>query len=103
MQVRDIAEQVSTRLGAPVTYAAGAAADKRDYRVDFTKIRTMLPAFVPKWTIARGIDELAADMGRIGLDAADFEGARYVRLVKVRELIDAGRLEPGQLRIVDAA
>ena len=103
VQIRDIAEQVSTRLGAPVTYAVGAAPDNRDYRVDFTKIRSVLPALVPEWTIARGIDELAVDMGRIGLDIDDFEGARYVRLVKVRELIDAGRLEPGQLRIVEAA
>src|SRR3954453_11223743 len=36
VQIRDIAEQVSAQLGAPVTYAAGAAPDKRDYRVDFT-------------------------------------------------------------------
>lgn len=102
VQIRDIAEQVSVRLGAPVTYAAGAAPDKRDYQVDFSKISTVLPSFVPEWTIARGIDELAADMGRIGLDTADFEGARYVRLAKIRELLNSGYLEPGQLRLATA-
>ena len=101
VQIRDIAEQVSTQLGAPVTYAAGAAPDKRDYRVDFSKITTMLPAFIPEWTIARGIRELAADMTRIGLSAADFEGARYVRLAKIRELLDEGHLEPDELRLAE--
>jgi nucleoside-diphosphate-sugar epimerase len=103
VQIRDIAEQTSARLGAPVTYAPGAAPDKRDYQVDFTKIATVLPAFLQEWTIARGIDELAADMARIGLDVADFEGPRYVRLAKIRELLDSGHLEPVGLRLAAAA
>jgi len=102
VQIRDIAEQVSRRLDAPVTYAADAAPDKRDYRVDFTKIGSVLPTFKPEWTIADGIDELAADMSRIGLDSADFEGARYVRLAKISELLAAGRLEPAELRLATA-
>ena len=68
VQIRDIAEQVSAQLGAPVTFAAGAAPDKRDYRVDFTKIKSCFPTFEPEWTVAGGIGELAADMDRIGLD-----------------------------------
>lgn len=86
-----------------MTYAPGAAPDKRDYQVDFTKIATVLPAFLQEWTIARGIDELAADMARIGLDVADFEGPRYVRLAKIRELLDSGHLEPVGLRLAAAA
>ena len=103
VQIRDIAEQVSARLGAPVTYAPGAAPDKRDYQVDFTKIATVHPNFLPEWTIARGVDELAADMARIGLDVADFEGPRDVRLAKIRELLDSGHLEPAGLRLAGAA
>lgn len=103
VQIRDIAEAVSRRLSAPVTYAPGATADKRDYRVDFTKITRELPAFRPEWTIARGIDELSADMARIGLTAADFEGPRFVRLARIRELVDRGALEPGELRLTQAA
>ena len=60
-----------------------AGPDKRDYRVDFTKIRA--PArFQPTWTVADGIDELAGDMRRFGLSAEDFEGPRYVRLARIR-------------------
>ncbi|MGH8825501.1 MAG: NAD-dependent epimerase/dehydratase family protein [Jiangellaceae bacterium] len=93
VQIRDIATLVAAALDAPVTFAAGAGPDKRDYRVDFTKIRRLLPAFTPQWTVADGIDELARDMRRFGLSTEDFEGPRYVRLAKIRELMVAGWLD----------
>jgi nucleoside-diphosphate-sugar epimerase len=93
VQIPDIARLVAEALDAPVTFAAGAGPDKRDYRVDFTKIRRVLPAFEPRWTVVEGIDELARDMHRHGLSAEDFEGSRYVRLAKIRELMVAGRLD----------
>jgi nucleoside-diphosphate-sugar epimerase len=93
VQIRDIATLVADALDAPVTFAPGAGPDKRDYRVDFTKIRTTLPAFEPEWTVADGVEELARDMRQFGLSTEDFEGPRYVRLAKIRELIEAGRLD----------
>jgi nucleoside-diphosphate-sugar epimerase len=100
VQIRDIANMVSEALEAPVTFAAGAGPDKRDYRVDFTKINRLLPAFVPEWTIRAGIDELAADMRAYGLTGADFDGPRYVRLQKIRELLASGRLDD-ELRMLE--
>lgn len=93
VQIRDVAEAVSEIVGAPVTYAEGASPDKRDYRVDFSKIGELLPAFKPVWTVADGVRELASDMSRIGLSIEDFEGPRYVRLARIRELTAAGRLD----------
>jgi len=93
VQVRDIAMMVAERFGAPVTFADGATADKRDYRVDFAKVTRELPAFKPAWTVAAGIDELAADMGQRGLTATDFEGPRFVRLERIQELTRAGILD----------
>jgi nucleoside-diphosphate-sugar epimerase len=93
VQIRDIATLVAAALDAPVTFAEGAGPDKRDYRVDFTKIRTVLPSHEPTWTVAAGIEELAGDMRRIGLSPDDFEGPRYVRLARIRELMVAGRLD----------
>jgi nucleoside-diphosphate-sugar epimerase len=98
VQIRDIATLVAEALDAPVTFAAGAGPDKRDYRVDFTKIKTILPAFTPRWKVADGIEELARDMRRFGLSTEDFEGPRYVRLARIRELTSAGRLDD-QLRM----
>ncbi|MGY1769958.1 NAD-dependent epimerase/dehydratase family protein [Blastococcus sp. SYSU D00813] len=93
VQVRDIANSVAEVMGAPVTFAEGASADKRDYKVDFTKISTQLPGFRPGWTVLDGIKELAVDMDRIGLSAEDFEGERYVRLHRVNRLRAEGRLD----------
>jgi nucleoside-diphosphate-sugar epimerase len=93
VQIRDIATLVAGALDAPVTFAAGVGPDKRDYRVDFAKIRRMLPAFQPRWTVADGIEELASDMRQFGLSTDDFEGPRYVRLARIRELMAAGRLD----------
>lgn len=84
---------MAERFGAPVTFAEGAAPDKRDYRVDFSKLATMLPDFRPMWTVADGIDELAGHMEEHGLSAEDFEGPRFVRLERINELRAAGRLD----------
>jgi nucleoside-diphosphate-sugar epimerase len=102
VQIRDIATAVADVFDAPVTFAEGAGSDKRDYRVDFTKISRRLPAFRPEWTVPDGIKELAADMERIGLTAEDFEGERYVRLHRVNRLRAKGLLDdllrPGAVR-----
>jgi nucleoside-diphosphate-sugar epimerase len=102
VQVRSIATAVAEVFDAPVTFADGASPDKRDYRVDFTKITQQLPAFRPGWTVPDGIKELAADMERIGLTAEDFEGERYVRLHRVNRLRAEGLLDdllrPGAVR-----
>ncbi len=93
VQIRDIATTVSEALDAPVTFAEAAAPDKRDYRVDFTKVNEAIPEFRPEWTISRGIDELVAQMTQIGLSAEDFEGPRYVRLERINQLKAARKLD----------
>jgi nucleoside-diphosphate-sugar epimerase len=93
VQIREIATAVADVFDAPVTFAEGASPDKRDYRVDFTKITQQLPTFRPEWTVPAGIKELATDMDRIGLVAEDFEGERYVRLHRINRLRAAGRLD----------
>jgi nucleoside-diphosphate-sugar epimerase len=98
VQIRDIALQVAEQMHAPVTFAESAGPDARNYRVSFAKITERLPALRPQWTVPQGIKQLADDMRRFGLSAADFEGPRYVRLARVRELIASGMLD-GQLRM----
>ena len=93
VQVRDIATAVSRALDAPVTFAEGAAPDRRDYRVDFSKVTEVLPSFQPQWTVAQGISELAEDMKTIGLSVEDFEGPRFVRLEQINQLRAFGRLD----------
>jgi nucleoside-diphosphate-sugar epimerase len=93
VQIREIATQVSQALNAPVTFASGAGPDKRDYRVDFSRIGRLLPSFKPEWTVAAGVDALIRDMHDHRLTAEEFEGPRFVRLSKIRELLAEGRLD----------
>jgi nucleoside-diphosphate-sugar epimerase len=92
VQIRDIANEVARVTGSPVTFAEGAGPDKRDYRVDFSKIAEVLPAFQPKWTVPLGIDQVFSDMTRLGLTVSDFED-RYVRLAQISRLMAEGRMD----------
>lgn len=98
VQIREIALQVAQFLDAPVTFAEGAGPDKRDYQVDFSKINELLPAYRPQWTVPDGIRQLADDMARFTLRAEDFEGPRFVRLARIRELLEGHRLD-SELRL----
>ena len=98
VQIRTVALQVAEHLDAPVTVAEGAGPDARNYRVDFRKIHERIPGFDPQWTVPQGIDELAADMRTNDLQAADFEGPRFVRLARISELMQQGLMDP-DLRI----
>ena len=93
VQVRDIAHWVSEAMGVPVRLATDAAPDTRDYRVDFTKIKALLPAYRPQWSIPLGIEELASDMRRHHLTTEDFTGPRFVRLRKIETLMRSGALD----------
>jgi nucleoside-diphosphate-sugar epimerase len=97
LQIRTVAEQVSEITGAPVTFAPGAGADARNYRVEFSKIRALLPAATPRWTVPDGIRELWAHASERGLTPEDFEH-RFVRLARVRDLAAAGALGMADLR-----
>jgi nucleoside-diphosphate-sugar epimerase len=95
VRVGDLALAVSRLTGAPVRTRPGAGPDLRSYRVDFTRIGALLPAFRPSWTIGLGIEELVRDMQRIGLGADELGRARFVRLQRVRELLALHRMNVG--------
>jgi nucleoside-diphosphate-sugar epimerase len=99
VQIRTIAEEVSQITGAPVSFTAGAGPDTRNYRVDFTKIRSHVPSFEPIWTVPQGIKEIWSDAAERGLTTEDFEGPRYVRLRQIQRLAEEGRLDLTTLRL----
>lgn len=99
LQIRTVAERVSEITGAPVSFATDAGPDTRNYQVDFTKIRTRLPSFEPRWTVPDGVRELWADASERGLTVEDFEGARFVRLEKIKQLSADGLLDMENLRM----
>lgn len=83
-----------------MSFAEGAGPDSRNYQVDFTKIRTELPAFAPQWTVPDGVRQIYRDMTTRGVTVSEFEGPRYVRLEKIHELAAARRLDLATLRTI---
>jgi nucleoside-diphosphate-sugar epimerase len=93
-RIRDLAELVEEVVpGARASLAAGGGPDKRSYRVDCSKIARTLPAFKSRWTVRRGVEQLRDAYARNGLTFEEFTGTRYLRIKRVRELQEAGRID----------
>jgi nucleoside-diphosphate-sugar epimerase len=94
-RIRDVARLVAQAIpGSRIEFADGAGPDPRCYRVDFGRIARALPEFRPRWGVAQGVLELRDAFRAAGLTRDDLEGSRFVRIQRIRELLDAGRLSP---------
>lgn len=101
-RIRQLAEIVQEVVpGSVVKYAEGGGPDTRCYQVDCGKIARMLPAFRPRWTVRRGIEQLYSAYRRYGLSADEFLGTKYLRIKRVKQLQREGRLDESLRWIVD--
>jgi nucleoside-diphosphate-sugar epimerase len=96
-QVRDLATIVNELLPEATVEYVGKNPDPRNYRVSFEKIHKALPGFAPKWTARLGARQLLDGYRAVGLTAQTFQGPSYTRLVHLKALLGAGRLD-GALR-----
>ena len=93
-RVREVADMVAEVVpNSKVTYAGGASPDTRNYRVNCDKIRKVLPAFQPKWTVRKGIEEVYAAYCEHKTTNEEFLSSSFIRLKKIRELQDSGKLD----------
>jgi nucleoside-diphosphate-sugar epimerase len=93
-QVRELAEIVREAVGdCTIEYAGSGDPDPRSYRVDFGKLTRAFPDFATRWDARAGAAELLGAYRGVGLDLAEFEGPRYTRLKRLRELLDSGALD----------
>jgi nucleoside-diphosphate-sugar epimerase len=91
--IRDLATMVADAIpGCTVEFAAGAATDARNYRVDCGRIRREL-GFRTKWTARQGVDELVGAYRREGLTLEQLQGPRYLRIAQIRSLFADDRLD----------
>ena len=102
-RIRELAEIVAETVpGTVVQIAPGAGPDKRNYRVDCSKLERQLPQASPQWNARRGARELYDAYRAIGLTKELFDGPLYKRLAWIQELQRQGRLDP-QLRWLAAS
>jgi nucleoside-diphosphate-sugar epimerase len=90
-EVAEIVEDIVP--DARATFAAEGGPDKRSYQVDCCKIARVLATFEPRWTVRRGVEQLSEAYERNDLSFEQFTGTRYLRINRVRELQESGRLD----------
>jgi nucleoside-diphosphate-sugar epimerase len=94
VQIRDVAEMVREAVpGSQLTFADGAGPDLRNYKADFAKLNDTFPDLKMRWNVREGISELLAAYTEYGLTYDDFTSSRFVRLRRIRELLDSGTLD----------
>ena len=92
-QIREIADMVREIVpNSKVEYAKGGGPDPRCYRVDCGKISKVLPQFEPIWTVRRGIEELYGAFRKCQLSREEFLGTKYLRIKRITQLQEQGRL-----------
>jgi nucleoside-diphosphate-sugar epimerase len=91
--VRDLAEVVADVTGCEIEVSNEATADPRSYRVDFSRLRAAFPDLELGWSAERGARELIEAYRGFGLTEQDFAGSRFVRLRRIRELLDSGEVD----------
>jgi nucleoside-diphosphate-sugar epimerase len=93
-QIKDLAAAVARNLGGiPVRVNADAAPDKRSYRVNFAKFKTMAPKHQPKWNLDNAVAELVKGLRPVIAQGFDFRKSSFVRLHVLSELMKAHRLD----------
>jgi nucleoside-diphosphate-sugar epimerase len=73
-----------------IEFAAGAAPDRRCYRVNCDKLPRVLPAYHPHWNARSAVRQVYEAIRAIGLQAGEFEAARYARLAHMKQLVADG-------------
>ena len=92
--IRDIANIVRDVVpNCEIEYAKDAGPDKRNYRVDSSKIQRVLPGFQPQWTARKGAEELFHAFKNAGLTPDDFEGPKFKRIDHIKKLIHSQKLD----------
>ena len=93
-EVRELAEIVSEAIpDCEIEYEGSGGPDPRSYRVDFGKLARLLPDLTLEWTARAGAAELADAYETAGMTFQQFEGDRYVRLKRLKQLLANGALD----------
>lgn len=93
-QIRDVAKIVEEQApGSRIAFASGAGPDKRSYRVSFAKLERAFPELTPRWTVRASVEQMLAAYRERELQIEDFEGSRFMRIARLKELIAGGRLD----------
>jgi nucleoside-diphosphate-sugar epimerase len=87
-QIKEMADIVKRIVpGCEVEYTYEHGSDSRTYKVSFDKISKKLKGFSPRWDVEKGVRQLYEAYKTHGLTIAEFNGNKYIRLNKLKELM----------------
>jgi nucleoside-diphosphate-sugar epimerase len=93
-RVSELADIVAETVpGCRVEYALDGGPDKRCYRINFDKIRRVLPSFRPQWTARKGAQELYDAYRAAGLTSDDMTQGRFTRMIQIQRQLKSGQLD----------
>ncbi|MHA7985485.1 NAD-dependent epimerase/dehydratase family protein [Rathayibacter sp. CAU 1779] len=93
LRVSDIAEIVAEVAGGAAVEITGENGnDPRSYRVDFSKINSLVPEFTAEWTVGRGAEELLSKYREFNLDEKTYRST-FKRLTWLAGLQSSGKLD----------
>jgi nucleoside-diphosphate-sugar epimerase len=91
--VLDLAEAVQKAFPeTEISLNPHAVPDKRSYKVDFTRFKTLAPRYQPLETLETTIQELKEGLIEGGFKDPNFRDSHLIRLKMLRDLIDKKRL-----------
>jgi len=91
-EVADLVDEIVP--GARVVYADGGGPDKRNYRVSCERFARAFPDFEFRSTVADGIAEVHRSLTSAGFNRDDLAATSYLRITKLRELLEQGEVGP---------
>lgn len=91
--IRDVATIVAEMTDSEPTFAEGAGADLRNYRVTCDLIEREIPEFQPKWNVKLGVEQLLENYQRHGLTIEQFKSETHQRIKRIKALMAAGKLD----------
>jgi nucleoside-diphosphate-sugar epimerase len=87
-QVKDVGTAVQSAWPEGiVTYSPISISDPRDYKVDFSLLKSTFPNFEPEYPLSRGVPELRDLLVSIGYSKSERDQKRYVRLSEIQNRI----------------
>lgn len=93
--VRELAEAARRAVpGTSLVFTGEHGKDSRTYKVSFKKILTQLKDYLkPQWDLDKGGKELVDFFKKINFTEEDFRGRRCNRLLQIKYLKEAGKLD----------
>jgi nucleoside-diphosphate-sugar epimerase len=93
-QIKEIALKISNVIqGCKVLITGEHGKDSRSYKVDFSKITSLIPDFIPRYDLNMGIEQLFESFQNNKLDKTRFEGRYFTRLRQLNYLLKSNKLD----------